>query len=739
MSQQPYQSGKKRPEWSDPFGNPFTPTLGIYKGLVKKIDTGTRSGRLYVYVEGLSTTSSNDEAGWILVDYASPFMGRTMGPAAQGAATNVQNDFANTQQSYGFFMTPPDIGNYVLCCFPDDNKQTGYWFACVNPALGKQMIPSIGGLPLNRIDPISVPPSFQSVLRQGGIYPVGEFNENDTTAFNSNWASRNLKPLHIPQFTRYFIQGLDTDTNGRGVISSSVQRDPINSVAGFSTPGRPTNDPANDPNLNQKLSSGNFDPQEFVVRNRVGGHSLTMDDGDLRGNNNLVKLRTAAGHQILMNDTPGEEFMYIANSNGTAWIELTKEGDVLVYGQRDLSIRTRGNLMMHSDSLIQMNARGPIQMKSAALQVENQATIINSEQAFQAYTNSASLVGKSGVNLVGQKVGISGLGGVSIDGALVSLNSGGLGGAAQSLARGPSKLNQYSMPDTTFVPGQGWTAVDGVLRSINYRVPTHEPYVRGNVAALIEQQQEIFSNSIAASAQRTVDGNLENPVKLVNLSPGIDAAAAVGLPNDKAAPNSSFVRQPVQPQDLGALDNVQVTAYFAQMGFTQSNSNYAAQNQDGYLGKYQLSPASLINLGYLKPTAPRTLEGVTNPNNWTGLNGVLSADQFQVNGAIQELTMYEYTKQNYASLQNIGLIDNNSTPDEIAGLLSASHFAGPEQTAVWARENASPIPGYTTAISNYYNQGRYSQSQVPVIQASIASKQITSTVPSTQFTGNTST
>lgn len=732
MSQQPYQSGNKIPAWSDQTKNIFSASTGIYKGLVKKVDTGTRSGRLFVYIEELSTATTNDPTGWVLVDYASPFMGKTLGPEQQTPNRIIQNNLTFTQQSYGFFMTPPDVGNIVLCCFPGGDTQSGYWFACVNPNLSKGMLPSIGGVPLNRVDPESVPPSFQSVLRPGQLYPVGEFNENDSSAFNSNWASRNLRPFHTPQFVRYFLQGLDTDANGRGVISSSIQRDPVSTVFGFSTPGRPANDPASNPDLAQSLSEGSVDPAEFQVRNRVGGHSLTMDDGDLYGKNNLVKLRTAAGHQILMNDTPGDEFMYIANSNGTAWIELTKEGDVLVYGQRDLSIRTRGNLMMHSDRLIQMNARGPIQMKSSALQIENQATIVNSEQAFSVQTNSASMVAKSGVNLIGQKINIQGLGKVAIDGALLALNSGGSAGAAQSLARGPSKLNQYSLPDAQFVQGQGWTAVDGVLKSINYKVPTHEPYVRGSIAELVEQQEQILSESL--SSERTVDGNTENPIKLVNLTPGIDSADILGLRTDRAAPTDKFITQPLQQRGLGELDNLELSAYFAQTGFTQSNSNYNTESSDGYLGKYQIAPQTLINLGYLKPTAPRTAEGINNPNNWTGKNGVNSALEFRVNSSIQETVMYEYTQSNYAQLQNIGLIESNTPKDQIVGLLSASHFAGVEQTAVWSRKNASPVAGYTTAIADYYNQGRYSQSQVEIIQKSLYSKQIATTVPPTTFT-----
>lgn len=724
---QPYQSGNKTVSWADSTKNIFAGTPGIYKGVVKKLDTATRSGRLFVYIDEITTATSNDPSGWILVDYASPFMGRTLGPAVRGAAVNIQNDFNNTQQSYGFFMSPPDVGNYVLCCFPANDYQSGYWFACLSTSLGKQMIPSIGSLPLNRVDPSSVPQDLLTFIKPGYNYPVGEFNENDKRVYVSNWATATLKPLHVPQYIRLIRQGLDTDANGRGTISSSVQRDGISSVFGFSTPGRPTNDPANDPALQEKLTTGEFDPQEFIARNRVGGHSLTMDDGDLYGKNNLVKLRTSAGHQILMNDTPGDEFLYIANSNGTAWIELTKEGDVLVYGQRDLSIRTRGNLMMHSDRLIQMNARGPIQMKSAALQIENTATSINSDSAVSVFAKSINLQGLSGINLFGQKVGIAGLGGIKIDGSTVDINS----GKTPKPSLPPQGLNDYALPDTTFVQGYGWTAVDGQLRSINYRVPTHEPYIRGNVAALIEQQQAIDSES--QSTERTVDGNLENQIRPTNLAPGIDRAQILGVESGRSAPTSAFISQPKQSRTLGVLDSTDLRAYFAQTGFTQSNSQYNVIDDDGALGKYKLSPGSLISLGYMKPDAPRTLEAVDNSLYWTGLNGINSALDFRINGSVQEVAMYNFTKRNYSSLQNFGLISDETAKDTVVGLLSASHFAGTEAVAVWAKNDIDFIPGYGNAIAEYFNQGRYSQTQVPILTQSEESIAITSVAPTTNF------
>lgn len=716
MAQLPYQNNKKKPEWSESSSSIFTPSIGIYKGLVKKLDSGTRSGRLYVYVEDLSTSTSNDPSGWILVDYASPFMGRTLGPAQKGAVTNSTNTFFTTQQSYGFFMTPPDIGNYVLCCFPGGNNQSGYWFACVSNSLSKQMIPSIGGLPLSRIDPVSVPQSFSTYLRPGQIYPVGEFNENTQQVFTSNWATATLKPLHVPQFSRLLVQGLDTDANGRGVISSSIQRDPVSGVFGFSTPGRPTNDPAADPDLNVKLASGEIDPVNFVASNRVGGHSLTMDDGDLYGNNNVVKLKTSAGHQIFMNDTDG--FMYIANSNGTAWVELTKEGDVLVYGQRDISIRSRGNLMMHSDRSIMMNARGAIDLKSQALRVENTATIINSEQAIQNYAQQVSINGTSGVSVYGTRASITGLGGLSLTGFPITLNSGNPGQPPQP----PKKLNQYQLPDAIFAEGQGWTAVDGVLPSIAYRVPTHEPYVRGNVAALIQQQEEIFSGGTT-----TVDGNQENQIKSVNranLKPGIDAANILGISQGSAAPTANYITQP-STLSLGDLNSTQMRAYSAQVGYNASGSAYDAYDSQGRLGKYQISPQELVNQGFLKPDTPRTLDGVNNPNNWTGKFGATNANTFFQNTPLQDAVMYQYTQSNYSKLQNIGLIDSNSSSDEIAGLLSASHFSNPETVSVWATKNQD----LSNTIAKNYNNGRYSQTQVTVLDASDQSKQIASTTP----------
>jgi len=70
--------------------------------------------------------------------------------------------------------------------------------------------------------------------------------------------------------------------------------------------------------------------------------------------NQLVRLKTANGHQVLMHDTEG--IIYIGSAHGGSWVELTKDGSVYVYSAKDFAVRTQGNIELHSDRSIRMNA-----------------------------------------------------------------------------------------------------------------------------------------------------------------------------------------------------------------------------------------------------------------------------------------------------------------------------------------------------------------------------------------------
>jgi hypothetical protein len=719
MSSSSAYTGSKQPDFINQDKSDLPVQTGIFKGIIKAIDTGARAGRLWVYISEFGGSRPNDDNNWKLVSYASPFNGSTTGPPGGQQL----NSYRSTKQTYGFFMTPPDLGNIVLCCFPEGANGEGYWFACINPDLSRYMVPANGAVPWDKIDGISFEdPAVQRLsafIKPGNPYPVGEFNLNNSDVYTPSWATSVKYPIN-PILTEQLVkQGLDSDL-ARGPIITSSQRDPISTVFGFSSPGRPTpgQDPKNMPNIEQKIASGNFNPSEFVVTNRVGGHSLVFDDGDFKGNSNLVRIKSSAGHQILMHDTEG--FIYVSNAAGSAWVELTKEGDVLIYSQRDIALRSKANIQMHSDQNISFNAGRGIQLKAAGDISMEAGRLMQASggQYLNLYGKSTQL--KSGGVMAIQSGGaiqVKATSTLQLAGKLVAL--GGAGGAGD--INPPSKLTSYLSPDSTFTP-QGWTIRTGALSSICYKIPTHEPYIRGNINAVIESQQQEDNLDAEIQSSTTVYGEQIQVTPITN-SDNLDQARLQDV--KRPAPTSAFLKQPDPGQGIGNLDNDQLRAYMAQIGHTESSGKYNAVNQYGYAGKYQMGSAALQDLGYVKVGTPQTPEALANPSNWVGGPGKPSGlDDFLANKDIQETAMFNYTKQNYATLQKKGVITGETDTADVAGLLSSSHLVGPGATVKFVQGGIDAKDANGTTASQYYNQGRYSISQVPKIQASNASKTV---------------
>ena len=699
------QSDWAKPELGDIDGQP-----GIYVGEIKQIVSGSRDGSVRVYIPVFGG-DPDDQNGWLQVSYASPFLGSTTG----------YNDFLQSnsyeiaKQSYGFFMTPPDPGNQVLCCFPPGRGSVGIWFACISNNLSKYMIPAAApSTNWENIDPYSLQtgsgPALQPAIVPGTPYPVGDFNDLNPATAKSDWI-KNLRPINPQATIQLVLSGLDKDPT-RGAITSSVQRDPVNSVYGFNTPGRPlpSQDTKNVPNLKQRIETGQFNPNDYKVTGRVPGHSLVMDDGDIFGQNNLVRLKTAAGHQVLMNDSEG--FIYISNATGTAWVELTKQGDVLIYNSRDLSIRSEGNIQLHSDRDVMINAERYLKLNAGAVQIEgSQLTSVVGVQSLQLFGGQTSIRGRARTSLSsGGSMAITSAGGMLLNGSTIGLNSGG-GGVDAS----PNLIPKYLNPDTLF-GGSQWVVRTNSLQSICYRVPTHEPYIRGSVAAAIEQQQQQIEDSFQPANVTTISGDT---VAAINLPPSatVEFASSQDLANP--APTSAFIEQPDPVTNMGNLSNDEYRAYLAQTAYNSSGGDYAAVNNFGFAGRYQLSTEALQSVGYLKPGTEQTLEAISNPNNWVGGPGQpTSLEDFLQNQELQDSAMNSYTTNNYNVLQTAGVITASTPKDQIAGILSVSHYSTPEIAAQWY---SGTIPN-PEQFTEFYQQGSYSQTQVPIIISSDQSK-----------------
>ena len=240
----------------------------------------------------------NDETGWFTVNYCAPFAG----------ATNVydnKNDSSvtSTQRSYGMWFVPPDINNEVVVAFINGDPARGIWIGCLFQQNMNQMVP---GIPGN---------DSQATL------PTAEYNKKLTQP-NGQPQTRPLYPLAA----QLVQQGLQSDTI-RGVSSAGARRsDPPNMVSGILTPG---------------------------------GSQFVFDEDPA---NSYIRLRTANGVQLLLNDTTG--CIYLNSVDGKNWISMDAGGKIDVYAYGDISLRSQGSLNFRADQDVNIEAGQNIYMKA---------------------------------------------------------------------------------------------------------------------------------------------------------------------------------------------------------------------------------------------------------------------------------------------------------------------------------------------------------------------------------------
>lgn len=90
-----------------------------------------------------------------------------------------------------------------------------------------------------------------------------------------------------------------------------------------------------------------------------GFHSISMDDNP---NSCKIKIRTTAGHQILMDDT--NERIYINTAQGKTWIEIDEKGNIDIYGERHISVHAEKDINFTAGDTFRVKAKNGIHMIS---------------------------------------------------------------------------------------------------------------------------------------------------------------------------------------------------------------------------------------------------------------------------------------------------------------------------------------------------------------------------------------
>lgn len=672
-------------------GNPVE--MGPFIGIVVNNIDNTRSGRLQVWIQQFGAVDTDgspkldDPTTWRTVRYISPFYGATQQSGASGVGT-----YPGNRNSYGMWFTPPELGTKVLCFFVGgDPSIGGYYLGCIPEDGINRMIPAIGAV--SNYSPNNV--NQQQILNGVTAAPVAEINDIDPRFTDDPRFFDKPKPVQSTVESILYQQGLNKDPV-RGPIKSSAQRESPSNCYGISTPGKPIyQGGGTDKALKAGLEKGQIKLQDIAVIGRQGGHTFVMDDGDIDGNDTLVRIRTAKGHQITMSDD-GDAF-FITHANGQTWIELGKQGTVDVYSTNSINLRSEGVLNFHADKGINMYSGGNFRIKSKkTMIVESDDKLVMNGENLALLTSARSLGLRSDgtLGLQGKMVTARSDSQINLSGKLINLN----GGQSIPVPAFPV-LQEFNLPDTEYVTGKGWTVKDGSLLTVCNRAPTHEPY---------------FGHGRSADVTTNMNPiNIEVPDSNSAIRRAYEEINA--LPVQNGVTLEGVIAEPTAVATVGPLSVAQVTALTAQTAQARA-AQFPAYDDDGNLmpgwqltednnpvyvgpdlgskargvGVYGQSVEGLVATGFVKSSALNLINGGASPATvlssdsvWSGQYGISGILDYLTSKPIQNIVQIGLATAAFIGLVDAGTVSENEDPRVVATLLQPATQYGVNDVVKW--------------------------------------------------------
>jgi len=289
--------------------------FGIYLAEIVSTKDVSRTGRVRVFIPAISK-DKNSTAGYFDAIWTSPFAGST-DPRTVGQ--EIENP-KQSMSSYGLWAPVPDNGNLVLIAFGDGNTKYPMVLSCLFADKLNYSLPGNAGGKTYQAPGLKLPTVEKNKRTE-------DINHNDT-----------FRPIQHTLAESIVKQGLALDPI-RGAGSSSARRESPSEVFGILTPGP-------------------RDPLEF--NNRLGGHSITLDDNL---GSRQIRIRSAQGSQLLLDDTSG--MVYLINRDGNVWMEFASSGEVFMYAENDINMRTKRNFNLRADADVNIEAGQNVNIKAA--------------------------------------------------------------------------------------------------------------------------------------------------------------------------------------------------------------------------------------------------------------------------------------------------------------------------------------------------------------------------------------
>jgi len=283
--------------------NGINTIAGVFPAVVVKNEDSTKMGRIEVRIPEMGNPTSKATR---MVSLVSPMAGTE---GLYQASDEVTKD-SGTAKSYGMWPQPPAVGTEVLVGF-STSREEGF---LLGSFMSKDRNSMMGGnASTQAYDPNTGESSFGQTL---------EKNPNDQQ-------DAETRPMDSVADGMRQVQGLNGDLV-RGHSQSSARRESPSRVFGITT---------------------------------NGGHTFSMDDGAADGSGSQnIRIRTKAGAQILIDDT--NDFIFVTNSQGTAYIEIDSGGNIDMYSAKNVSVHAEQDINFHAKQNINMQADQGVNIKS---------------------------------------------------------------------------------------------------------------------------------------------------------------------------------------------------------------------------------------------------------------------------------------------------------------------------------------------------------------------------------------
>lgn len=426
-------------------------------GTVVSADDPQEMGRLKVVCPKWGDTYSTPIKDLPWVSYISPLAGTTS-VGSRGAGLQESKG----KVAYGFWAIPK-VGAQVLVMCIDKDPAFRVYLGSMHTQLATHTLPH-GRFTYD--DHPAVP--------HDGSTPYGPFTSSEQPI---EPLASNLKAAFGPSTSNYEWQ-----TRAADYQSSAIGPNHVDYTESTSPDDYEVTDPLTGWKSTQGYDTARHDETDNDSKvlgiTSPGFHSLSMDD---RMENCRFRLRTTAGHQILMDDT--NERIYISTAKGNNWVEMDQNGNVDVFSNNRVSVRSTKDINFTSDESIRLYARKGIHMVS---ETDLRIQTVDDIHVKSTGGNLRMGIAQSIFASAGSEMHLKSNGQfLTTSGGSMHLLSGGVSNISAADTINVNSGGSYVVTAST-VHHNGPSAVVATSASVpseqpafwTNRVPTHEPFAR---------------------------------------------------------------------------------------------------------------------------------------------------------------------------------------------------------------------------------------------------------------------